>query len=81
VGHRRQRLHSEGWWNVPKSYNELLKENSKLREELEDLRGSAVAWRELYEAAVKRCNDYEKIIRKFGIRIRPPKKRRRGPIH
>ena len=55
------------WCNVPKSYAALVKEIAKLRDELEDLRASAVAWRELYEAAAKRCNEYEGIIRKLGV--------------
>jgi hypothetical protein len=80
--YRRQPFIARGLWcNVPKSYGGLLKENAKLRDEVEDLRASAVAWRELYEAAVKRCHEYEQIIRKLGVPIRPPKKRRRKPIH
>lgn len=64
----------------PPSYATLLNEIANLREELEDLRASAIAWRELYEAAAKRCADLEKLARQLGGPTRPPRKRRRGPI-
>lgn len=64
----------------PPSYAALLNEIATLREELEDLRASAIAWRELYEAAAKRCGELEKLIRQLGAATRPPRKRRRGPI-
>jgi hypothetical protein len=66
---------------APPSYTALLNEITKLREELEDLRASAIAWRELYEAAAKRCADYERIIRRLSGRAPAPPKRRRGRIH
>jgi hypothetical protein len=39
----------------PHSYAALLNEIAKMRDEIEDLRASAIAWRELYEASAKRC--------------------------
>ena len=64
----------------PHSYAALLNEIAKMRDELEDLRASAIAWRELYEAAVKRCDELEKLARRLGGPIRPPRKRGRGRI-
>jgi len=46
------------------------------RAELEDLRASAIAWRELYEACAKRCAEYERTIRTLGGRV-PPQRRQR----
>jgi hypothetical protein len=63
----------------PHSYAALLNEIAKMRDEIEDLRASAIAWRELYEASAKRCAELEKLARRLGGPIRPPRKRR-GPI-
>jgi hypothetical protein len=65
----------------PHSYAALLNEIVRLKDELEDLRASAIAWRELYEASAKRCAELERVIRKLTGRTPRPRKRRRGPIH
>ena len=64
----------------PPSYTAVLREIATLRGEIEDLRALAITWRELYEAAAKRCADYERIIR-CDWPDPPPPRRRRGPIH
>jgi hypothetical protein len=65
----------------PRSYTALLNEIETLKEEIEDLRASAISWRELYEACAKRCAKNERMIRKLTRLLSPPKKRRRGRIH
>ena len=65
----------------PRSYTALLNEIETLKEEIEDLRASAISWRELYEACAKRCAKYERIIRKLTRLLSSPKKRRGGRIH
>ena len=65
----------------PRSYTALLNEIERLKEEIEDLRASAISWRELYEACAKRCAKYERIIRKLTRLLSSPKKRRGGRIH
>jgi hypothetical protein len=65
----------------PRSYAALLNEIERLKEEIEDLRASAISWRELYEACAKRCAKNERMIRKLTRLLSPPKKRRRGRIH
>jgi hypothetical protein len=37
----------------------LLSEIAALREEVEDLRACAIAWRDLYETAIRRCVELE----------------------
>jgi hypothetical protein len=63
------------------SYTALLEEIARLRDEIEDLRASAIAWRELYEAAALRVATHERIIRRLTGRTPPPPRPRRGPIH
>jgi hypothetical protein len=65
----------------PHSYAALLNEIVRMRDEIEDLRASAIAWRQLYEASAKRCVAYERIIRKLGGHLERPRKRRHGPTH
>jgi hypothetical protein len=65
----------------PRSYAALLNEIARLKDEIEDLRASAISWRELYEACAKRCAKYEGMIRKLSRLLGAPKKRRGGRIH
>jgi hypothetical protein len=47
----------------------LLSEVEGLREDLEDLRASANAWRALYENAIRRCAKCEEQLRKLHDRV------------
>lgn len=55
----------EGEAELQKEIDSLRAEINTLRHDIADLRASAVLWKDLYEAAIRRCEELERELQKL----------------